>query len=145
MLSGRNRETQGRGGRRLLPSWSRERNSKWRAQLGQRLPRRLSGKVSACQCRRCRRLRFDAWVRKIPWRRKWQPTPVFLLGESHRPQRLVDCSPWGHKELAVTVHTAHTLLGALLSSFTSRFHNWVVDYSHHSSCFYHFLSFFFYF
>ena len=37
-------------------------------------------KISACQCTRCR---FDPWVRKIPWRRKWQPTPVFLPGESH--------------------------------------------------------------
>ena len=44
------------------------------------LPTCLSGKESACQCRRCR---FNPWVRKIPWRRKWQPTPVFLPGESH--------------------------------------------------------------
>ena len=41
------------------------------------LPWCLSGKESACQCKR---LRFDSWVRKIPWRRKQQPTPVFLLG-----------------------------------------------------------------
>ena len=40
-------------------------------------------KESACQCRRCKRCRFDPWVRKMPWRRAWQPTPVFLLGESH--------------------------------------------------------------
>ena len=37
---------------------------------------------STCQCRRLRRLGFDAWARKIPWRRKWQPTPVFLSGNS---------------------------------------------------------------
>ena len=37
-------------------------------------------KESTCQCRRCKRCRFDRWVRKIPWRRKWQPTPVFLPG-----------------------------------------------------------------
>ena len=43
-------------------------------------PRRLSGKESACQCRKCG---FNPWVRKIPYRRKWQPTPVFLPGESH--------------------------------------------------------------
>ena len=42
------------------------------------LPWWLSGKESACQCRRCRRHGFDPWVEKIPWRRKWQPTPVFL-------------------------------------------------------------------
>ena len=45
-----------------------------------RLPRWLSGKESSCQCRRCR---FDPWVGKIPWRRKQQPTPVFLPGKSH--------------------------------------------------------------
>jgi len=37
---------------------------------------------NACQCRRHRRCGFDPWVGKIPWRRKWQPTPVFLPGES---------------------------------------------------------------
>ena len=42
-------------------------------------PRWLSGKESACQCRRCR---LDPWVRKIPWRRASLPTPVFLPGES---------------------------------------------------------------
>ena len=42
---------------------------------------------------------FDSWVRKIPWRRKWKPTPVFLLGESHGQRILVGYSPWGHKEL----------------------------------------------
>ena len=36
-----------------------------------------------CQCRRHTRCGFDPWVRKIPWRRAWQPTPVFLPGESH--------------------------------------------------------------
>ena len=41
-------------------------------------------KESLCRCRRLRRSRFNPWVRKIPWRRKWQPTPVFLPGESHR-------------------------------------------------------------
>ena len=37
------------------------------------LPRWCSGKESACQCRRCKRHRFNPWVRKIQWRRKWQP------------------------------------------------------------------------
>ena len=40
---------------------------------------------------------FDFWVRKIPWRRKWQPTPVSLLGESHGQRSLAGCSPWDHK------------------------------------------------
>ena len=43
-------------------------------------------KESVCQCRRLKICGFHLWVRKIPWRRKWQPTPVFLPGESHRPE-----------------------------------------------------------
>ena len=56
----------------------------------------LSGKACACQCRRHR---FHPWVRKILWRRKWQPTPVFLPGESHGQKSMVGYSPRGHKEL----------------------------------------------
>ena len=41
---------------------------------------------------------FDPWVRKIPWRREWLPTPVFLPGESHGQRSLVGDSPWGRKE-----------------------------------------------
>ena len=48
-------------------------------------------------CLPCRRPRFDPWVRKIPWRRKWQPTPVFLPGESHGQRSLAGYSPWGHR------------------------------------------------
>ena len=44
-----------------------------------------------------RRLSFNPWVRKIHWRRKWQPTPVFLPGESHGQRSLVGYYPWGHK------------------------------------------------
>ena len=40
-----------------------------------------------------KRLGFDLWVKKIPWRRAWQPTPVFLLGGSHRQMSLVGYSP----------------------------------------------------
>ena len=56
----------------------------------------LSGKEPACQCR------FNPWVRKIPWRRKWQPTPVFLPGESHGQRSLGGYSPRGHKESDMT-------------------------------------------
>ena len=52
----------------------------------------------------CRRPRFDPWVRKIPWRRKWQPTPIFLPGESYEGRSLVGYSPWGHKQLDTTEH-----------------------------------------
>ena len=49
-----------------------------------------------------KRYRFNPWVGKIPWRRRWQPTPVFLLGEFHGQRNLVGYSPWGHKELDTT-------------------------------------------
>ena len=52
----------------------------------------LSGKEPVCQCRRCG---SNPWVRKIPWRRKWQPTPVFLPGEFHGERSLAGYSPWG--------------------------------------------------
>ena len=64
------------------------------------LPWWLSGKE--CQCKRCRRRRFDPWVGKIPWKRKWQPTPVFLPGKSHEQRSLAGYSPWGHRELDMT-------------------------------------------
>ena len=56
-----------------------------------------SGKEYACQCRRHRRRGFNPWVGKIPWRRKCQPTPVFLPEESHGRRNLVGYSPWGHR------------------------------------------------
>ena len=48
---------------------------------------------------------FNSWVRKIPWRRKWQPTPVFLPGKSHGQRILACCSPWGHKRLGHNLAT----------------------------------------
>ena len=45
---------------------------------------------------------IDPWVGKIPWRREWQPTPVFLPGEFHGHRSLVGYSPWGCKELDMT-------------------------------------------
>ena len=45
---------------------------------------------------------FDPWVRKIPWRREWQPTQVFLHGESPGQRNLAGYSPWGPKELDTT-------------------------------------------
>ena len=72
------------------------------------LPKWHSSKESACQCRRHRRHGFDPWVRKIPWRSKRQPTPVFLPGESHGQRSLVGYSLWGCKELNTTTQIAHT-------------------------------------
>ena len=48
------------------------------------------------------RCRFDPWVGKIPWRRKWPPIPVFLPGDSQGQRSLVSYSPWGPKELDTT-------------------------------------------
>ena len=45
---------------------------------------------------------FDSWVRKIPWRRKWQPSPVFLHGKFHGQRSLEGYSPWHCKELNMT-------------------------------------------
>ena len=58
-----------------------------------------SGKEPAWQCSR---QRFHPWVWKMPWRRKWQPTPVFLPGKSHGLRSLVGYSPWGCKESDMT-------------------------------------------
>jgi len=63
---------------------------KWHSCSAGGLPRRLSGKESTCQAGDTR---FSLWVRKIPWRRKWQPTPIFLPGESHEQRNLVGYSP----------------------------------------------------
>ena len=85
-------------------------------------PRWCSGEESACQCRRCKRLGFNPWVGKIPWSRKWQPTPVFLPGKFHRQKSLTGYSPWSCKESDPTEHThiytslssMQTRLGSLL-------------------------------
>ena len=58
------------------------------------LPGGLSGKEST---RRCWRYRFNPWIEKIPWRKKWQPTPVFLPGKTYRQRSLVGYNPWGTK------------------------------------------------
>ena len=62
------------------------------------LPRWLSGKA-ACYCRRCG---FDPCIRKIPWRRKGPPIPLFLPEKSNSQRSLAGCSPRGHRELDTT-------------------------------------------
>ena len=61
-------------------------------------PGGISGKEPACSCRRCKRHSFDPWVEKIPWSRKWQPTPVFSPGEPHGQGSLEGYSPWGSQQ-----------------------------------------------
>ena len=70
------------------------------------LPWWLSGTDSVCQCRRHK---FDPLVRKIPWRRKWQPTPVFLPGKSHGQRRLSGYSRWGCKSVRHNLLTEQPL------------------------------------
>ena len=57
--------------------------------MGMGFPDGTNGKEPTSQCRRLKRYRFDPLVGKIPWRRAWQPTPVFLPGESHGQRSLV--------------------------------------------------------
>jgi len=54
-------------------------------------------KEPAYQFRRSKRLEFNPWVEKIPWRRAWKPTPVFLPGGSHGQRSLAGFSPWAAK------------------------------------------------
>ena len=72
-----------------------------------------SGKESACQSKSGRRRRFDPWVGKIPWRKKWQPTPVFLPGQSHG---------WSCKEL----DTTERLNRQTLAYYTILLSKWIV-------------------
>jgi len=59
------------------------------------------------QCRRLRRHRFNPWVGKIPWRKKWQSTPVFLPGKSHGQWSLTVYSPKGGKYIAIEKYIAN--------------------------------------
>ena len=72
-------------------------------------PGGASGKEPTCQCRRLKRRGFhpSPWVGKIPWRREWQPTPVFLPGQSQGQRSLAGCSPWGGTESNTTDVTWH--------------------------------------
>jgi len=71
-------------------------NKEWASQ-GKRIW--LKGKKI---CLPSRRHGFDPWVRKVPWRRKWHPTPVFLSGKSHGRSSLAGYSPQGDEELDTT-------------------------------------------
>ena len=65
-------------------------------------PGGTGGKEPTCQCRRRKRCGFDPWVGKIPWKKAWLPTPVFLPRESHGQRSLMGYSPKGLKELDKT-------------------------------------------
>jgi len=73
---------------------------------------------------------FDPWVGKMPWRRKWQPTPVLLPEEFHGQRSLAGYSLWGHKELDTTegltlslhIYYIHTHLGINLTKEVKDIH-----------------------
>ena len=68
-----------------------------------------------------RKTGFNPWVRKIPWRRKWQPTPVLLPGKSHGWRRLVGYSPWGHNESDTTERLHSVTTSQVCSPFQHLF------------------------
>ena len=76
----------------------------------------VSGKESTCQCRRHNRHRFNPWVEKIPWRRKWQPTLAFLPGQrslADTVPRVARSQTWLHSWARMHTHShthAYTLL-----------------------------------
>ena len=80
-----------------------------------------SGKESACRWRRRRKHRFNPWVGKISWRRKWQPTPVFLSGKSHGQRSLVGYSPRRCKDSDTTEHTHASHIYQVQQTFLSIF------------------------
>ena len=70
-------------------------------------PGGTGGKELAYQCKRHQRCRIDPWFEKRPWRRAWQPIPVFLPGESHEQRNLAGYNPQGHKESDTTEAMNH--------------------------------------
>ena len=93
-------------------------------------PRWFSSKGSACCCRRCR---FNSSVAKIPCRRKWPPTPVFLLEEFHGQRSLVVYSSWDRKDSNMT-ENAHRHGGLItlipLNIYASAVRQQIFDPSH---------------
>ena len=71
---------------------------------GAGLPWRLGSGIRL----QCRRREFDPWARKITWRRKWQPTPVLLPGNSRGQRSPAGCSPWGHREASAAERPCHS-------------------------------------
>ena len=61
----------------------------------------VKNKKTTCRCMR-QEMRVNPGIRKIPWRRAWQPTPLFLPGNFHEQRSLVGYSPWVHKESDMT-------------------------------------------
>ena len=77
-------------------------NQRWVFKKGFRTEVRFPGGSDSTICLQWGRPGFDPWVGKIPWRREWLPTPVFLPGEFRGWRSLAGCSPWGLKESNMT-------------------------------------------
>ena len=98
-------------------------------------PGGVSGKELSSQCGRLRRCGFNPLVRKIPWRRAWQLTAVFLPGESHGQRSLVGYSPYGHRvghdlsDLAYTHHIHELKDSKVLSVFSKLVYGFNKDQS----------------
>ena len=95
------------------------------------LPRWLSSKDSFCQCRKCR---FSPWVRKIPWRRAWQLTPVFLTGKSHGQRSLVGYYPRGRKESDTTQQLNNNKALLISIHFVNSCNKWSLSTFYMSGC-----------
>ena len=88
-------------------------------------------------CLQYERPRFDPWVGQIPWRRKWQPTPVLLPGKSHGQRSLVGYSPWGHKESDATEQLHFHFLSLWITEKAREFQNFdfcLIDYDKAFDC-----------
>ena len=96
-----------------------------------------SGKEPTCQCRRRKRCRFDPWVGKIPWKRAWQPTPVFLPGKSHGQRSLAGYCPYCHKGLDMSEATecthTHTHMHTCTEGLRCRFQG-LMQMAHSTVC-----------
>ena len=83
------------------------------------LPKWCSVKESACQCKRSKTHELDPWVRKIPWSKKQQSTPVLLPGKFYRQRSLVGYSPWSHKNVGHEWVTEHARMQCYWTSVIS--------------------------
>ena len=111
-----------------LATFNRDSNMFNKQHMG--LPRWHSGKESAGQCRRCRRRWFNPWLGKIAWRRKWQPTPVFLPGKSHGQRNLAGYSPRGGKRVGHELATKQQQKVLHASRAELRTVNWITRLCH---------------
>ena len=87
----------------------------------------LRGKESTCQCRRHG---FDPWVRKTPWRRKCQSTPVFSLGKAHEQRSLVGYSPWGRKKVKLDLATKPQQQTVMVGQVSGSLDRYVIIQAH---------------